>query len=55
MNYLIKLATTALLSKATEKLVVEVLLITLNRWATSTETTWDDEVVKALQDALKGQ
>lgn len=54
MNYLIKLATTALLSKATEKLVVEVLLITLQRWANSTETTWDDEIVKAIKEALKG-
>lgn len=53
LQFVIKWATAALLSKAAEKVAVDVLLLTLNRWAASTETTWDDEVVAAIENALK--
>lgn len=53
VQFLLKWATTALLSKAAERVAIDVLLLTLTRWAASTETTWDDEVVEAIEKALK--
>lgn len=44
---------TALMSKLAKDLAAEVVLITLRRWAASTETTWDDEVVAAIESKLK--
>lgn len=42
-----------LLSKLAKDLAIEVSLLTLRRWAASTETTWDDEVVDTIEKALK--
>lgn len=44
---------TALMSKLAQEMATEVVLITLRRWAASTETTWDDEIVDALESKLK--
>lgn len=50
---LIKWAATALMSKLAKELASEVIIMTLRRWAASTETDWDDQVVDMIESKIK--
>lgn len=52
MPFLIKTVSTWILSQLAKELASEIVIITLRRWAKSTENTLDDEIVEAIARKL---
>lgn len=52
MHLVLKYVSTWLLSKFAKELAGEIVIITLRRWAKSTESTLDDEIVEAVAKRL---
>lgn len=51
--FLLKTLSTWLLSKLAKDLAVDIVLITLRRWAASTDNTLDNEIVESIALNLK--